>query len=131
MNPIRTYNISDADMRALINTVSSAAAQAEETHDRRLLLDPAFRRLVKQQLDEIAHVARTFDFSSFAGAQGPLSGSGCRPTHRKLPAASAGLNPRQVAAQHLRGQGYSLGVIARALGVSKTHVARLCAAGAL
>lgn len=37
-------------------------------------------------------------------------------------------NPRLVAAQALRREGYSLGVIARALGVSKTHVARSCAA---
>lgn len=37
-----------------------------------------FSRLQAQQLEEIKLVKENFDLSVFAGAQGPLSGSGCR-----------------------------------------------------
>jgi hypothetical protein len=34
--------------------------------------------LLNQQSAEIEYVSKNFDYSVFAGAQGPLSGSGCR-----------------------------------------------------
>jgi len=41
-------------------------------------MNPGFKRLLAQQLIEIKLVAATFDYSTFAGKSGPLSGSGCR-----------------------------------------------------
>ena len=75
-------------VRWLTGDEKPAALTFEEVFDDK---DEGFYKLLDQQKQEIAAVGQTFDYTVFAGAQGPLSGEDCRHPAQSLDAARAKL----------------------------------------
>lgn len=81
--------------------------------------DQGLTQLRQQQRAEIASM-KGFDYASFAGKVGALSGSGCTPKTAGITAAKV------IAAKALREAGFSYAHIGRVLGgVTKQHAHRL------